>query len=109
MAAADQRINQQGEQGQQRKPAGHQHRHQQPRPAGRTLGPGGQSPLSRSGCQQSSEAIYCQPAWVISCTARRLWRPSCSIETGEGLKVPKAFRVGLLPQPFSGYSLLAEA
>ena len=52
---------------------------------------------------------YSQPACVISCTASRLRRPSCSMETVEALKVPNALRVGLLPQPFRGYSLLAAA
>ena len=52
---------------------------------------------------------YSQPACVISCTASRLRRPSCSMDTGEALKVPNAFRVGLLPQPLRGYSLLAAA
>ena len=52
---------------------------------------------------------YSQPACVISCTASRLRRPSCSMETVEALKVPNALRVALLPQPLRGYSLLAAA
>ena len=40
---------------------------------------------------------YFQPFCAISCTAALLRAPICSADTPSALKVPKRFRIGLLP------------
>ena len=53
--------------------------------------------------------VYRQPLVAISCTAALFFAPICSADTESALKLPKLFRIGLLPYPLRGYSLLASA
>ena len=53
--------------------------------------------------------LYFQPFFAISCTAALFLAPICSAETPSALNVPNRLRIGLLPKPFKGYSLLASA
>ena len=57
----------------------------------------------------NSKGVYFQPLRAISCTAALFLAPICSADTLSDLNVPKRLRIGLLPYPFSGYSLFASA
>ena len=50
-----------------------------------------------------------QPLASISFTAALFLAPICSADTPSPWKGPNRFRIGLLPVPRSGYSLLASA
>ena len=52
---------------------------------------------------------HCQPLASINRTAALFLAPICSADTPSGWKLPKRLRIGLLPVPRKGYSLLASA